>query len=174
VHYNPKATYPDTDFAKRLSGLAALLDRGFPIRAAALQAPGEYDTHSDETGPLADGAKQTAEALASFQQDVERRGLGQRVITLVWSEFGRRAAQNGSNGTDHGAAGVAFLLGTNVRSAMVGEFPGLAKGLDSDGNVRATVDFRSIYASLVEQWFDVDAARVLPDAAWLRRWKLVA
>ena len=56
---------------------------------------------------------------------------------------------------------------------MVGEFPGLAKGLDSDGNLRPTVDYRSIYASLAEQWFDVDAARVLPDAATLRRWKLV-
>ena len=174
VHYNAKVKYPDTDFAKRLSGLAALLDRGFPIRAAALQAPGEYDTHSNEAGPLADGAKQTAEAMAAFQKDMERRGLGGRVITLLWSEFGRRAAQNGQNGTDHGAAGVAFLMGQNVRSAMVGEFPGLAKGLDGDGNLRANVDFRSIYASLVEQWFDVDAARVLPDAKVLKRLKLVS
>ena len=152
----------------------ALLDRGFPIRAAALQAPGEYDTHSDEAGPLADGLKQTAEALAAFQHDVERRGLGGRVLTLLWSEFGRRAAQNGSNGTDHGAAGVAFLMGVKVRSRMIGEFPGLAKGLDGDGNLRATADFRAVYASLLEQWYDVDAARILPDAAHMKRWRLVA
>ena len=173
VHYKPKAEYPDTEFAKHLSGLAALVDRGFPIRAAALQAPGEYDTHSDEAGPLANGAKEVAAALVAFQRDVERRGLGGRVLTLVWSEFGSRAAQNGSNGTDHGAAGVAFLMGARVRSRMVGEFPGLSKGLDGDGNLRATVDFRSVYASLVEQWFDVDAARILPDAARMRRWRLV-
>ena len=89
------------------------------------------------------------------------------------SEFGRRAAQNGSNGTDHGAAGAAFLMGVNVRSRMVGEFPGLARGLDGDGHLRANVDFRAVYASLVEQWFAVDAARVLPDAARLGCLRLV-
>ena len=97
-----------------------------------------------------------------------------RVLTLVWSEFGRRAQQNESNGTDHGAAGVAFLMGTKVRQHMVGEFPGLTKGLDGDGNLKATVDFRSVYASLAEQWFDVDAARVLPDARSMPRPRLVA
>jgi len=97
-----------------------------------------------------------------------------RVLTLVWSEFGRRAQQNESNGTDHGAAGAAFLMGTNVRHQMVGEFPGLTRGLDADGNLKATVDFRSVYASLVEQWFDVDAARIVPDARSLPRPRLVA
>ena len=105
-----------------------------------------------------------AEGLAAFQHDLERRGIAGRVLTLVWSEFGRRAQQNDSNGTDHGAAGVAFLMGTKVRQHMVGEFPGLTKGLDGDGNLRATSDFRSVYSSLVEQWFDVDAARIIPDA----------
>jgi uncharacterized protein (DUF1501 family) len=115
-----------------------------------------------------------AEGLAAFQHDLERRGIGSRVLTLVWSEFGRRAQQNDSNGTDHGAAGVAFLMGTKVRQRMVGEFPGLAKGLDKDGNLRATSDFRSVYSSLVEQWFDVDASRIIPDAAKMPRMKLVA
>ena len=64
-------------------------------------------------------------------------------------------------------------MGTKVRDRMVGEFPGLTKGLDRDGNLKATVDFRAVYASLVEQWFDVDAARILPDAAKMRRMKLV-
>ena len=164
VHINPKAKYPETDFGRRLSGLAALLDANFPIRTAALTGPGSYDTHADQQGPLQDGATQIAEGLAAFQHDLERRGIGGRVLTLVWSEFGRRAQQNDSNGTDHGAAGVAFLMGTKVRQHMVGEFPGLTKGLDGDGNLRATSDFRSVYSSLVEQWFDVDAARIIPDA----------
>ena len=106
AHYNTKVKYPDGDFAHRLAGLAALLHAGFPIRAVALQAPGEFDTHSDEGGPLADGLQQTAQALAAFQADLEQRHLGSRVRTLLWSEFGRRAEQNDSNGTDHGAAGV--------------------------------------------------------------------
>ena len=174
VHIHPKAKYPDTDFGRRLSGLAALLDANFPIRTAALTGPGSYDTHADQQGPLQDGATQMAEGLVAFQHDLERRGIGGRVLTLVWSEFGRRAQQNDSNGTDHGAAGVAFLMGTRVRQHMVGEFPGLTKGLDSDGNLRATSDFRSVYSSLVEQWFDVDAARIIPDAAKMPRMRLVA
>jgi uncharacterized protein (DUF1501 family) len=174
AHYDTKVKYPDGEFARRLAGLAALLHAGFPIRAVALQAPGEYDTHSDEGGPLTSGAKEVAEALAAFQADLEQRRLGSRVVTLLWSEFGRRAAQNDTNGTDHGAAGVAFLLGENVRHRMVGEFPGLARGLDRDGNLKESVDFRAVYASLVEEWFHVDAERVLPDAKKLPRLSLVS
>jgi uncharacterized protein (DUF1501 family) len=65
-------------------------------------------------------------------------------------------------------------MGTKVRQRMVGEFPGLTKGLDGDGNLRATSDFRAVYASLVEQWFDVDAARIIPDARKMPRPRLVA
>ena len=173
AHYNTKAKYPETDFGRRLAGLAALLHAGFPIRAVALQAPGSYDTHSDEPGALANGAKEVAECLAAFQHDLEIRHLGGRVVTLLWSEFGRRAEQNDSNGTDHGAGGVGFLMGTSVRHKMVGEFPGLARGLDGDGNLKHTVDFRSVYASLLEHWFDVDSDRILPDAKKLPRFKLV-
>jgi uncharacterized protein (DUF1501 family) len=174
AHYNTKVKYPETDFGRRLQGLAALLDAGFPIRTVALTAPGSYDTHSDQTGALNDGLKQVSDGLAAFQADIEQRKMGGRVLTLVWSEFGRRALQNDSDGTDHGAAGAAFLMGTRVADKMVGEFRGLQRGLDKDGNLRATVDFRSVYASLVEQWFDVDAARIVPEGAKLKRMKLVA
>ena len=92
----------------------------------------------------------------------------------VWSEFGRRAAENGDSGTDHGAAGVGFLLGTRVAGEMVGEFPGLQKGLDDDGNVSATSDYRGVYSALLEQWFGVDAGAVIPNAASFSRPKLVA
>jgi hypothetical protein len=74
------------------------------------------------------------------------------VLTLVWSEFGRRAEENGSNGTDHGAAGIGLLMGTRVRGTMIGEFPGLQNGLDDDGNLKATVDYRTVYSSVLEQW----------------------
>lgn len=92
AHYNTKAKYPETDFGRRLAGLAALLHAGFPIRAVALQAPGSYDTHSDQPGALANGAKEVADCLAAFQHDLELRHLGGRVVTLLWSEFGRRAS----------------------------------------------------------------------------------
>jgi uncharacterized protein (DUF1501 family) len=176
AHYDTKAKYPDGGFGQKLKGLAALLHAGFPIRAAALQAPGNYDTHSDEPGALQQGLQETALALAAFQADLEQRRLGDRVATLVWSEFGRRAEQNDSNGTDHGAAGVGFLMGTRLRHRMVGEFPGLGhgKGLDRDGNLKPTVDFRSVYKSIAQEWFSVDGDRILPDAKHLPGLSLLA
>ena len=106
-------------------------------------------------------------ALLAFQRDLEARGLADRVLTLVWSEFGRRAAENGS-GTDHGAAGIGFLIGTRAAGRMIGEFPGL-KRLDAMGNLRATADFRGVYGALVGDWFGVDPAAVLPDARGIGR-----
>jgi uncharacterized protein (DUF1501 family) len=103
------------------------------------------------------------------------RGLDDRVLTLVWSEFGRRPEENGdgsSAGTDHGAGGNAFLIGTAAKGRMVGEWPGL-KSLDEDDNLRSTSDFRSVYCSLLEQWFGVDAAAVVPGASGFNRPVLV-
>ena len=129
--------YPQSDdpFPQRLAGLAAMLAAGLPLHCVALTAPGEYDTHADEPSALTQGLQLTADSLLAFQRDLEARGLANRVLVHVWSEFGRRAAENGDSGTDHGAAGVGFLVGTRVTGKMVGEFPGLQKGLDSDGNV---------------------------------------
>jgi uncharacterized protein (DUF1501 family) len=80
----------------------------------------------------------------------------------VWSEFGRRPEENGSAGTDHGAAGVGFLVGTRARPQMIGEFPGLGT-LDSDGNLRATSDFRTLYRSLVDGWLGgAPASEIIP------------
>lgn len=159
--------YPKSDdaFPKRLAGLAAMLAAGLPLRAVALTAPGHYDTHSDQVAALAKGLQLTADSLLAFQRDLEARGLADRVLVHVWSEFGRRAEENGSRGTDHGAAGVGFLLGTRVRGKMVGEFPGLKGGLDEHGNVKATADFRGVYAALLEQWLGTDADAVIPEAA---------
>ena len=159
--YGSQVPYPegDDEFPRRLAGLAAMLARGLPIRCAALSAPGVYDTHDDQPTELAEGLKLTADSLLAFQRDLEVRGIADRVLVHVWSEFGRRAKENGSNGTDHGAAGAGFLLGSQASGRMVGEFPGLAK-LDADGNLRATSDFRGLYASLLEDWLGGDAEAI--------------
>ncbi len=163
--FTSPVTYPTSSdsFPSRLATAAAMIALGMPLRVVALTAPGQYDTHSDEPAALADGLKLTSDSLLAFQRDLEARGIADRVLVLVWSEFGRRAAENGSHGTDHGAAGTAFLIGTRARGTMVGEFPGL-QGLDADGNVKATSDFRSVYSSLLEQWLGTDAAKVIPNA----------
>jgi uncharacterized protein (DUF1501 family) len=172
--YGTPVPYPDGDdgFPRQLAGLAAMLAAGLPLRCVAITAPGEYDTHSDQPKALADGLDITARSLLAFQRDLEARGLADRVLTLVWSEFGRRAEENGSDGTDHGAAGSAFLIGTRSKGQMVGEFPGVAN-LDDDGNLRATSDFRAVYSSLLEQWLGEDAAAVIPGAGSFQRPTLV-
>jgi uncharacterized protein (DUF1501 family) len=167
--------YPEhrSGFPQRLAGLAAMLAAGLPLRCVALRAYGMYDTHSDQPEALAAGLKLTSETLLAFQRDLEARGLADRVLTLVWSEFGRRGEENGSLGTDHGAAGVSLLMGTRARGQMIGEVPQLRNALDRNGNLKATVDFRSVYTSLLEQWFDFDAAAVIPKARAYRRLQLV-
>ena len=174
--YSSPVAYPKSDdpFPQRLAALAAMLASGLPLHCIALTAPGEYDTHADEPTALAQGLQLTSDSLLAFQRDLEKRGLADRVLVHIWSEFGRRAAENGDSGTDHGAAGTGFLVGTRVAGQMVGEFPGLQKGLDSDGNVSATSDFRGVYSALLEQWLGVDAAAVIPKAASFQRPKLIA
>ena len=171
--YGTPVPYPDVDdsFPHQLAGLAAMLAANLPLRCVAITAPGEYDTHSDQPQPLADGLDVTARSLLAFQRDLEARGLANRVLTLVWSEFGRRAEENDS-GTDHGAAGTGFLIGTRARGKMVGEFPGV-DNLDDDGNLRATADFRGVYCSLIEQWLGADAKAVIPGAGSFSRPALV-
>jgi len=144
-----------------------MLGAGLPIRCATLNAPGAWDTHADQAAALTENLTITADSLFAFQRDLEARGLAGRVLTLVWSEFGRRAAENGS-GTDHGAAGIGFVIGTRATGRMVGEFPGLAT-LDPQGNLRATSDFRGLYASLCADWFGVDPGAVLPGGGSIPR-----
>ncbi len=162
--------YPDgdDDFPRHLKDLAGLLAAGLPIRAVALSAAGEYDTHDNQREDFESGLKLTADSLLAFQRDLEARGLAERVVVHVWSEFGRRAEENGSLGTDHGAAGVGFLIGSRVKGGMIGEFPGLSR-LDAQGNLRATCDYRGIQSALLEQWLNADAEAIIPGAAGFAR-----
>jgi len=164
--FQPPVPYPKSNsgFPDQMSGLAAMLAAGLPLHCVALSANGGYDTHSDQAQDLSDNVDLASKTLLAFQRDLEARGLANRVLTLVWSEFGRRAEENGSSGTDHGAAGIGLLMGSRVRGTMIGEFPGLRGGLDEDGNLKATVDYRTIYSSVLEQWLSTDAAAVIPHA----------
>jgi uncharacterized protein (DUF1501 family) len=168
--FNSPVPYPKSEsgFPDQLAGLAAMLAAGLPLHCVALSAYGMYDTHSEQAETLAQGLELTSDTLLAFQRDLEARGLADRVLTLVWSEFGRRAEENGS-GTDHGAAGIGLLMGTRVRGEMIGEFPGLRNGLDADGNLKATIDYRSVYCSVLEQWLGTDAAPIVPHAGSFAR-----
>ncbi len=164
--------YPDSYFADNLSGLAAMIAAGLPLHLVTISAAGGYDTHSDQAEGLARDLKQTGDALLAFQRDLEARGLADRVLVEVWSEFGRRPGENGSGGTDHGAAGAALVIGSKAKGEMVGEFPGLT-GLDEDDNLVHTSDFRAMYCSVLEQWLGQDAGPIIPGASSFARPALV-
>jgi uncharacterized protein (DUF1501 family) len=156
-------TYPEGQFAHKLAGLANYLDNDLPVRVVTIRAAGGYDTHSGQAEDLSRYLQETCEGILAFQRDLEARGLDDRVMIEMWSEFGRRPEENGSAGTDHGAAGCAFVIGSKSQGQMVGEFPGLAQ-LDNAENLRVTSDFRGMYCSLLEQWLGFDAAQVIPAA----------
>ena len=94
------------------------------------------------------------------------------MLTFVWSEFGRRPQDNDSNGTDHGAGGIAMVLGTRANAGVLSPYPSLS-ALDREDNLRVTVDFRRVYASLIEQWLGTSAADVIPNAGAFGRVQLV-
>lgn len=170
--FSSPVAYPDTWFAHKLAGLAAYIAVGLPIRVVTLRAPGGYDTHADQAGDLEDNLRETCEGILAFQRDLEARGLADRVLLEMWSEFGRRPEENGSLGTDHGAAGCAFVIGSQAKGEMVGEFPGLST-LDEDDNLQVTSDFRGMYCALLEQWLEFDAEAIIPGAAGFARPALV-
>lgn len=160
----PTVAYPeDDDFGERMSRIAALIAQPLGVRAVAVQADGEYDTHDNQPEDLATALRSLSQGLAAFQADLEARGVADRVMTLVWSEFGRRPKGNESSGSDHGAGGIAWVQGTHAAPGILTEYPSLT-ALDRDDNLRVTVDFRKVYASLIESWLGTEAEEVIPHA----------
>ena len=100
-----------------------------------------------------------AGAIKAFLDDLRADGLGDRVLLLAFSEFGRRVAENGSQGTDHGTAGPVFLAGSPLRGGLVGGPPDLTN-LDG-GDLKMQFDFRRIYATLLDDWLSIDSSEVL-------------
>jgi uncharacterized protein (DUF1501 family) len=169
------ANYPNAtdDFPARMAGVAQLLGAGLPLTCVSVSTESIFDTHENQVTTFDPGLGEAAQTLYAFQRDLEARGLADRVLTLVWSEFGRRPQENASGGTDHGAAGCGFVIGTQAAGTMIGEWPGLATGLDALGNVEATSDFRGVYSSVLEQWMGQDAVPIIPGAATLPRSQVV-
>jgi uncharacterized protein (DUF1501 family) len=169
----PPVAYPaENELGKRLGRLAALISLPLGVRVATVDADGEFDTHDNQPDDLAKALRTAGEALAAFQLDLETRGVADRVLTLVWSEFGRRPEDNDSRGSDHGAGGIAMVLGTRANAGVLSPYPSLS-ALDREENLQVTVDFRRVYASLIEQWLGTAAAEVIPNAGALGRVQVV-
>lgn len=118
-----------------------------------------FDTHSGQLHRHAESLTKLAEALADFWRELERSGWADSTTVMVFSEFGRRVQENSSGGTDHGTAGPVFLLGKSVRGGWQGDYPTLSQ-LD-EGDLRHSVDFRQVYAGLLEDWLEIGSEKIL-------------
>lgn len=160
-NYTPKVPYPANALGNKLKLAAQLIDGGMGARIFYVSIDG-FDTHSGQGG--AAGAhsnllKQVSDGIAAFYRDLAGRGHKDRLTVMTFSEFGRRAHENGSKGTDHGSGAPMFLVGGAVKSGLVGKHPSLTK-LDA-GNLIHSTDFRSVYSAVLEKWLGVDAKSVL-------------
>jgi uncharacterized protein (DUF1501 family) len=161
--YQPAVAYPQSSLATGMRLLAELVDSGGEAGVSPLRVGhvfiGGFDTHRNQPDVLARLLRETSEAIHAFWTDVNAHGHGDDVLIMTWSEFGRRAGENASTGTDHGWAGNMFLVGNQVQGGFYGEPPSLTS-LDN-GNLRFTTDFRSVYATVLERWLEAPPDDVL-------------
>jgi uncharacterized protein (DUF1501 family) len=154
------AHYPTSPLGNDLRFVARLISGGLATRVYYL-SQGGYDTHAQQApahrGLLAD----LGESLAAFLNDMKAAGALDRVLVMTFSEFGRRVAENGSGGTDHGAASSLFLAGGRVKAGLHGRVPSLAPADLVNGDPKHEIDFRSVYAGILEHWLKTPSAPIL-------------
>ncbi|HEY2837997.1 MAG TPA: DUF1501 domain-containing protein [Pirellulales bacterium] len=150
--------YPDTQLATQLKLISQLLQGDSQARVYYAIQSG-YDTHSSQLYPHGQLLRELAEGMKAFLNDLKRAGLDDRVVVLAFSEFGRRVAENDSQGTDHGTAGPVFVAGQPVKAGLIGAAPNLADL--QDGDLKTQHDFRQVYATLLDDWLGVSSGEVL-------------
>lgn len=151
--------YANNPLAQQLALVARLIRGGLGTRLYMVVHDG-FDTHANQANAHATLLQQLGSAVADFHADLSNGGQGDKVLSMTFSEFGRRVEQNASGGTDHGTAAPLFLFGDGLNgNGTLGGLPDL-QALDNDGNLQHTIDFRSIYATLLEHWLCIDGALV--------------
>jgi uncharacterized protein (DUF1501 family) len=122
---------------------------------------GGYDTHTNQGGTHDRLLKDLGDSVKAFTDDLKAQGNMERVLVMTFSEFGRRVAENGSQGTDHGAASSMYMIGNRVKAGLQGEYPSLAPTDLFQGDLKYKVDFRSVYAGVLENWLKTKSEPVL-------------
>ena len=161
VRQTPLAQYPGNALGRDMAMVASMIRAGLSTRVYYVSLGG-FDTHAgqgNQNGRHAQLLDTFATALRAFYQDLKASENDRRVLTMVFSEFGRRVAQNASGGTDHGTAAPMFLLGPMVKPGLVGSHPPLAD-LD-EGDLKYQIDFRGVYATILEDWLSADSRAIL-------------
>jgi uncharacterized protein (DUF1501 family) len=171
ANYAPTVMYPNNGFGQALQMVAGAISRGVGTSIYWVQTGG-YDTHSGQNTNVANGSYNTLMTtlnggLFAFYRDMLNQGLLSDTLVLQFSEFGRRISENGSNGTDHGAASLMMAIGGSVRGGIYGTAPTLRATpdnptLENGGqDVRFEIDFRSVYARVIDTWLGGDSSAIL-------------
>ncbi len=159
--YQPQATYPATPLGRSLALAAQIVGSKLGTRVLYVQH-GSFDTHVTQKQTQDRLLADFANALAAFYQDLAAHGNEKRVLTMTFSEFGRRVPENASRGTDHGEAAPLFLIGCGVKGGLYGQHPDLVR-LNA-GNLAFTIDFRNVYATVLERWLGRPSAQIVGGA----------
>ena len=154
----PLVAYPGTRLANQLRSVGAMIRDGLGTRVYYVTQTG-FDTHSNQQGAHGNLMRELSESLSAFQNDLKAQGNDKRVVTMVFSEFGRRVKQNASGGTDHGTAAPMFVIGAPIKGGLHGDHPSLTD-LDN-GDLKFTTDFRSVYATILDKWMGAKSNAVL-------------
>jgi len=144
-----RVSYPQSELGNQLGMISKLISGGFPTRVYYAYQGG-FDTHANQLGTHARVLADVAQAIGSFRNDLRDQKNSARVLILAFSEFGRRVAENGSAGTDHGAAAPVFLFGDQLKAGIHGHAPDLATL--TDGDISHETDCRQVYATVLERW----------------------
>ncbi|HEU5397279.1 MAG TPA: DUF1501 domain-containing protein [Verrucomicrobiae bacterium] len=155
-----QAVYPASILGNSLKLVAKLIGGGLPTRVYYV-SQGGYDTHTNQLATQQRLLKDLGDSTKAFVDDLKAQGNMPRVLVMTFSEFGRRVAENANGGTDHGAAAPMFIVGNKVKAGLLGRYPSLAPADLFEGDIKFNVDFRSVYASVLESWLKTKSAPIL-------------
>jgi uncharacterized protein (DUF1501 family) len=158
--YNSSVEYPDNPFGKQLKTTAQFINSDIESKVYYVSMGG-FDTHANQLRRQENLLKTYSESIEIFVNDLKQNGTLKDTLILTFSEFGRRVKQNAASGTDHGAANNVFIIGENLKTkGFYNDAPNLSK-LDKNGDLIYTIDFRSIYATILDKWLQVDDTAIL-------------
>ncbi len=156
-------TYPQNKLAKQLRNVAQFINSGLDTRIFYTSLGG-FDTHANQSNPQKRLLGIYAESVAAFVEDLKTNNTFEDTLILTFSEFGRRVKQNAANGTDHGSANNVFIIGNQLKTAGVYNDLASLKDLEGNGDLKFSIDFRSIYATILNKWLNVSSEGIISNS----------
>jgi uncharacterized protein (DUF1501 family) len=160
--YSSQVTYPNTAVGPYMKTIAQTHLANFGTRVLYTTSPyNGFDTHASQAANHTKLWTDVSPSVKAFMDDLRNHQASENVLLFMFSEFGRRISDNGS-GTDHGAAGIAFAIGEHVKGGIYGEYPSLEPSKQEEGgNLKYNLDFRSVYATILEDWLGLNAQPII-------------